>query len=74
VSEFRFAEPQFVHWLWGVLAAVGLLLWSTSAEAVRSIACSLPCCKQDWFAVQASGDGARASCCWDSRRCVSWPR
>ena len=27
MSEFRFAEPQFVHWLWGVLAAVALLLW-----------------------------------------------
>jgi Ca-activated chloride channel family protein len=27
VSEFRFAEPQWIHALWGVLAFVALLLW-----------------------------------------------
>jgi len=27
VTEFRFAQPQWVHALWGVLAFVGLLLW-----------------------------------------------
>ena len=27
MSEFRFAEPQWVHALWGVLAFVALLFW-----------------------------------------------
>jgi Ca-activated chloride channel family protein len=27
VSDFRFAEPQFVHALWAVLGGVALLLW-----------------------------------------------
>ncbi len=27
MSEFRFADPHFVHWLWGVLVAVAVLLW-----------------------------------------------
>ena len=27
MSEFRFAQPQWVHALWGVLAFVALLFW-----------------------------------------------
>ncbi|MBW1844407.1 MAG: hypothetical protein JRJ05_08710, partial [Deltaproteobacteria bacterium] len=27
MSEFRFAEPQWAHALWGVLAFVALLFW-----------------------------------------------
>ena len=44
MSEFRFADPQWVHALWGVLAFVALLLWlDVRSVTIRRLICPMAC-------------------------------